>query len=376
MNTNLKKAIDLANQYLQKAKLKIVFLGNDGEIPTNEHPVFIDLNEYFDSFQEKYKNGENAGLRQLVKNTRDYMTDNVTMELRKTSRSGIFDTARIVSKIAIISQEKLLARKIVGYQPMSGPVAQVFNLVHDKKNNNKLTVQSTVVEASTRRLKSGISTELWMDLNLQRAAPLENHVIDMVSTLVQSELDYEILTDLADLANTKHSHDSTKTITESVKFVLSEIGIKTKRKAGNYIVCTEDTLRELTTEDNGWMPEHNIEEGSWYLAGHILDNVKVYVIGQEILDMMEESKPSTFDLRNQIIVGLKNGSSETDVGYIYAPFNPLMTTGVVVDAVTLQPQMPFMTRYAKAIRKPTEYSDMDSGNYYGVITLNQKDDTK
>jgi hypothetical protein len=70
-----------------------------------------------------------------------------------------------------------------------------------------------------------------------------------------------------------------------------------------------------------------------------------------------------------ILVGYKGGNGETDTGYFYCPYIPLMSSGVVVNPTTFQPVVSLMTRYGKAVFTTTETSLGNSADYYGKINV-------
>jgi hypothetical protein len=74
-----------------------------------------------------------------------------------------------------------------------------------------------------------------------------------------------------------------------------------------------------------------------------------------------------------ILVGYKGGNGETDAGYFYCPYIPLMSSGVVVNPVTFQPVVSLMTRYGKSVFTRAETSLGNSSDYYGKIAVNDLD---
>ena len=73
--------------------------------------------------------------------------------------------------------------------------------------------------------------------------------------------------------------------------------------------------------------------------------------------------------QDTILVGYKGGNGETDTGYFYCPYIPLMSSGVVVHPTTFQPVVSLMTRYGKAVFTHTETSLGNSADYYGKINV-------
>ena len=74
-------------------------------------------------------------------------------------------------------------------------------------------------------------------------------------------------------------------------------------------------------------------------------------------------------VNDTILVGYKGGNGETDTGYFYCPYIPLMSSGVVVNPVTFQPVMSLMTRYGKTAFTQSQTSLGNSADYYGKINV-------
>ena len=70
-----------------------------------------------------------------------------------------------------------------------------------------------------------------------------------------------------------------------------------------------------------------------------------------------------------ILVGYKGGNGETDTGYFYAPYIPLMSSGVVVNPLTFQPVVSLMTRYGKTSFTDVNTSLGNSADYYGKVNV-------
>jgi len=71
---------------------------------------------------------------------------------------------------------------------------------------------------------------------------------------------------------------------------------------------------------------------------------------------------------DEIIVGYK-GSSNMDAGLVYCPYIPLMSSNVIIDPATYNPQVSLMTRYGKATFTNTATSLGNSADYYGRINV-------
>jgi hypothetical protein len=69
------------------------------------------------------------------------------------------------------------------------------------------------------------------------------------------------------------------------------------------------------------------------------------------------------------LIGYKGGDGETDTGYFYCPYVPMMSSGVIMNPVTTQPMVSLMTRYGKATFQNTATSLGNSADYYGKLTI-------
>ena len=66
----------------------------------------------------------------------------------------------------------------------------------------------------------------------------------------------------------------------------------------------------------------------------------------------------------------KGGTGETDSGYFYCPYVPLMTSNTVVDPTTYNNQLMVLTRYGKVTFTSNATSLGNSADYYGKIVVN------
>ena len=77
------------------------------------------------------------------------------------------------------------------------------------------------------------------------------------------------------------------------------------------------------------------------------------------------------------MVGYKGDNGESDTGYVYAPYMPVMTSGVVVDSDTFQPVIRLMTRAGKVLNGGQTYDEEGekidvpprAQNYYNLIKI-------
>jgi len=102
------------------------------------------------------------------------------------------------------------------------------------------------------------------------------------------------------------------------------------------------------------------------LVGTLNGTIKVYSYLWNQVFQTGAGNPTTNDV---ILVGYKGGNGETDTGYFYCPYVPLMSSGVVINPVTFQPVVSMMTRYGKTAFTQTQTSLGNSADYYGKINV-------
>lgn len=250
-----------------------------------------------------------------------------------------------------------------------------------------LKVLSQAVEAGSRKLQAGWTIEAMQDLNSQHGLDLESEMTKALSAEIVQEIDSEIIQDLLGLAGTVRTFDFNASsgptyapawvgdryshLAVFINEIANEIARKTRRGAGNYIVVSPVVVSILQSAAKAVFAP--AVEGSFkgpnntQLVGTLNGTIKVYsyIWNQE---QLASSNP------NRILVGYKGGNGETDAGYFYCPYIPLMSSGVVVNPDTYNPSVSLMTRYAKlAFTDPTT-SLGNSADYYGrlnVLNLSQ-----
>lgn len=260
-----------------------------------------------------------------------------------------------------------------------------------------LDVVSQAVEAGSRKLQAGWTIEAMQDLNAQHGLDLESEMTQALSAEIVQEIDQEIITDLLGLAGTVETFDGAGSGTYGtggnytpafvgdrlanlgviINRVANEIARKTRRGAGNYIVVSPLIVSILQSAAKSVFAP--AVEGSFkgpnntMLVGTLNGTIKVYSYlfnqagaGLDLSNPAGSPQQSADDV---ILVGYKGGNGETDTGYFYCPYIPLMSSGVVVNPTTFQPVVSLMTRYGKAVFTQTETSLGNSADYYGKINV-------
>lgn len=245
-------------------------------------------------------------------------------------------------------------------------------------NNLRLEVLKQTITAGSRKLQAKWSIEAMQDLSSQHGLDLEAEITAALSAEIVSEIDNEIITDLAALAGTVESFDFAATgapytptfvgdrfaaLGVIINKVANEIARKTRRGAANWIVVSPMVVSVLQSATKSvFAPAISGSfEGpnNTKLVGTLNGNIKVYSYIYH--DSTNFAEP--------IIMGYKGGSGEMDAGYFYCPYIPLMSSNVIVDPSTYNPQVQLMTRYGKATFTSTATSLGNSADYYGRVNL-------
>lgn len=248
-----------------------------------------------------------------------------------------------------------------------------------------LELVSQAIESKSRKLQTGWTIEAMQDMNSQHGMNIETEMTTGMSAEIVQEIDNEIISDLLALAGTvanwngslpasagyytpTFAGDRFSQLGILINAVANEIGRKTRRGVANYIVVSPMIVSILQSAAKSVFAP--AVEGSFkgpnntMLVGTLNGSIKVYsylwnqAVGTDLGGSGDD----------EILVGYKGGNGEQDAGYFYCPYIPLMSTGVIMNPVTMQPVMSLMTRYGKAQFTSTATSLGNSADYYGKIT--------
>lgn len=286
-------------------------------------------------------------------------------------------------------------------QVVAGPVHGGSGSFIEGSGGRKMSmdVVSQSVEAGSRKLQAGWTIEAMQDLNAQHGLDLESEMTQALSAEIVQEIDQEIITDLIALAGTVDTFDGSgagvyggsagagnyrpafvgdrlANLGVVINRVANEIARKTRRGAGNFIVVSPLVVSVLQSAAKSVFAP--AVEGAFkgpnntMLVGTLNGTIKVYSYlwnqAGAGIDLTGTTSPIG-SANDTILVGYKGGNGETDTGYFYCPYIPLMSSGVVVNPTTFQPVVSLMTRYGKAVFTTTETSLGNSADYYGKINV-------
>lgn len=250
--------------------------------------------------------------------------------------------------------------------------------------NVKLEVVSQSVEAGTRKLQAGWTVEAMQDLKSQHGLDLENELTQVISAEIVQEIDSEILSDLVALAGTVGTFDYATigagpgyqpaylgdrfaNLGVVINAVANEIARKTRRGAGNFIVVSPMVVSILQSAAKSVFAP--AVSGSFkgpnntQLVGTLNGTIKVY---SYLWNQASGTAAATDDV---ILVGYKGGNGETDAGYFYCPYIPLMSSGVVMNPVTFSPSLSLLTRYGKTSFTSAATSLGNGSDYYAKVNV-------
>lgn len=328
----------------------------------------------------------------LLKNTDDYLESIAASDVTPAGNSSADMVRNITSQVI----DSLAVKHFVGVQPITAPVGLIYSLEWEIKNVEPTSEEMISALSSSENEEKNVPTRMCLNINSQAVAAgtlkLETNftletlqdinagVFDKTNhgTEIAKEIYEEIRNDISAIAH-KTSSDAKKIVGDgkdidqhgisklgmAINLGANEIARRTRRGAGNFLIASE-TIAEIIKNADGFVPTPFNEHDYGYVKyiGTLYGAIKVYC---------------DFGLEHgKAIIGYKGGNGETDTGYIYAPYVPVMGT-IVVDPKTFAPQARFMTRYGKFVNQPTEITITEDGttttitkepcNYYYELTL-------
>ena len=278
----------------------------------------------------------------------------------------------------------------VGGLGAAGPLHGGGGSYLEGSGGRKMTLEtiSHAVEAKSRKLQAGWTVEAMQDLMAQHGLNIENEMTQAMTAEIVQEIDNEIITDLISLAGAAGTFDGSlpaapgfyrptfvgdrlANLGAAINNLANEIGRKTRRGVGNFIVCSPMIVSLLQTAAKSQFAP--AIEGSFKgpndtrLVGTLNGSIKVY----SYLWNNARSTDIGGTGNDTILIGYKGASNgNADTGFFYAPYVPLMSSGVVMNPVTMQPVVSMMTRYGKCVFTDKRSALANSADYYAKLTVN------
>lgn len=280
------------------------------------------------------------------------------------------------------------AGAVTGFSALDGCTVGGSGGVLEGTGGRRMTLEtmSQAVEAGSRKLQASWSVEAMQDANASNGLDIESEMTKALSAQIVQEIDQEIINDLSGLAGTvaawngalpstagyytpTFAGDRFANLQVMINYVANEIARKTRRAAGNFIVVPPVIVSVLQSAAKSVFAP--AVEGSFkgpnnsMLVGTLGGTIKVYSYLWNSAQSTDVG--GTGDMT--ILVGYKGGNGETDAGYFYCPYIPLMSSGVIVNPLTFQPVVSMMTRYGKTAFVNPNTSLGNSSDYYGKINV-------
>jgi len=355
----------------------------------------------------------------LLENEHQYIVETSIADLS----TDIADFKKILMPLTRRIMPNLLANEIVGVQPMAGPVsiayalrfrastsstsASGYNIGTEIGYNNmdasytgsvttsagetwanqnginptqdfpeaKTTIESTVVTAKTRKMKSRYSLESAQDLKNMHGLDIEAELTNMLQYEVGAEIDRELVIAINALGASTHSDGQTTasyTITAGdgtweaqlfrnmyTRFVREAAAIarRTRRGAGNFIIASGNVVTALDSLGTFLLQP---------LAGANPMEIGPGVAKVGTIENRFAVYRDTFASVDYATIGFK-GQGTQNSGIIYCPYIPLMMSKAV-EPGNFTPVIGMLTRYGlvnQLLNSVDFYSQMPI-NFAGV----------
>lgn len=243
------------------------------------------------------------------------------------------------------------------------PFAQTVYLEGNRGKPMDLEVVTQSVEPMSRKLSAAYSLEAADDLQALDGLDIEAEITQSLGDEILRELDRELLGELNALAGTveafdfalvdgRYAGEKLAALSIAVDNLSAQIAMKTKKAGATWMVVSQRVFTALKNASNGsFVPAvagTGIQLSTSLFVGTFGGNVRVYV------DPYAET--------DTILMGYKG--SELDTGFIYAPYVPIQSSGIVRNPETGDHRVMLRTRYAMHSMTDNTTSLGDSPDYY------------
>jgi hypothetical protein len=248
------------------------------------------------------------------------------------------------------------------------PFDQTVYLEGNRGKPMDLEVLTQATEPLSRKLSAAYSLEAADDLQALDGLDIESEITQTLGDEILRELDRELLGELNSLAGTVESFDfatvdgryageKLAALTIAFDNLSDQIAIKTRKNGATWMVVSPRLFTALKNAANSTFVPSNggdLDVSSTLFVGTMGAGTRVYV------DPYAETET--------VLMGYK-GSSEIDTGFIYSPYIPLSSSGVVRNPETGDMRVMLRTRYAMTSFTDEDTSLGDSPDYYARATV-------
>lgn len=247
------------------------------------------------------------------------------MSLSKTYKEKEFteltDTVRLTADM--LCNSRLL--DVIGLQAMSGPVSATRILKYNGGNQlGTFTTAKATIEAHTRRLSYSRVVEDRPD-----------DTIEQYNVFI-AEIEYELLSDIIEISTPINIENINRdNVLDEILEVSYKIAHDIKRGTGNIAIVSKQIA--------SWLFD-DVKYSDTITYDGTVEGIRIY------------SVPLIYNMDlNLCIVGYKNFSNNTDAGFFYHPYLPILSCGVTMNPITFEPTVNYMTRYSKKINTYKSY---------------------
>ena len=282
-------------------------------------------------------------IRTLIQNQIDYMKMD---RIGRGTEANAFDKIFTDVKFMATLLKSNMYMKLVGVQPMNGPVSLAYRMVPKYKTDDagELTkemrgfeIVARAVQAGTRRLQGRFNVENPSSMS----ADMEETIRDIIGLCVAGEMDTMMVTRLLELAHREEDIevDMTEIMQQMIPLhvmrAATAIAQRTKRGPGNWVLTTPMVVTFLQMSGQFVSVDNLVSNGAGIChVGTFNGTIQVYT---NVGFCGEDG--------DTVLVGYKDPDGELDSGIIVCPYVPIMSSGVVVSPQTFEPQVSLMTRY-------------------------------
>ena len=223
----------------------------------------------------------------------------------------------------------------------------------------RFDIQITEIKAKPRKMKLLWSAEAEEDLRALWGQDMTANLVGDAAQEMALEVDREVINDLfvaGESGNNKKSFDAKapsgvdltshlRGIVVPISQVSYAIHKRTHRGPANWIVTSPDVAAILEATPFFTMTSDVTLSGGIMKVGTLQGKWTVYV--------------DPYFARTKMLVG-RQGNSQVDTGYIFAPYVPLQVTGTFLDPGDFTLRKGLRTRYAKLLVR---------SEFYGIVTV-------
>lgn len=215
-----------------------------------------------------------------------------------------------------------------------------------------VNIKSLPIETKSRKLSAVWAFDAQYELSKEYGADMQQLLANQASAEIEQEIDNEITLDLLRIANAAPKITWSKTQPVGVNIVdhydsfwnkvvegSNEIFKATRKARANFMVCGLGVDAVLKTMRNFDAAEDMTAVGPHFI-GTLGGSIKCYV------------NPN-YDA-NKFVLGYK-GNNFMDAGYVYAPYMPVMTTGMITLADDFAAREGWATTYGTKVVNPKLY---------------------